>query len=674
MTDQSPFTMSIDMGALEALGIKLYSNAAAVLTELVANAYDADATLVQIEWNISESSVVVVDNGSGMTQQELNDRFLVTGYQKRRVEGTHSKLWNRPFMGRKGIGKLSVFSIADEVFVYTTKVGESTGCRIVVDDLKQRISSGLPYHPEPVEAPEEYSFAGEAARSGTAIVLNRLTSKRVSLTASALRKRLARRFDVLDQTPSEEGGFKIEIDGERLTFEDRQDLKRLEFLWEFGEQRLPDHALPAGVNKYVLDDCTVEGRDDWQVRGWIGTARTPSDLADQDGVGSLKNIIVLARKRPIHEGIIDKLDFSRVFGNYVTGQIEADYLDSDNPDEDDIATSDRQRLIEDDPRVEGLHKFLREAFKTASDQWNAERPKRKSKDAFEEFPELETWRDSLPGWQQEPATKMISTIAALTLDQANERTYRASLYRSGVLAFARIGLREKSDELDRLSTLDAEHLLQLFGAQEEYEASLWADILRGRVEAIQKLDNLADDNELERVVQEHVYKNLWLLDPSWERATEDTYMEQRLNNIAPDVFPLDDRGDEITGRIDIRYRTAAGTHVIVELKRYGKSCTIDELIAQGQKYYGGVASVLEQQDSSDEPIEVVFVLGQAPRVNRSHKYNDREYITRRLDEINGRYVLYRQLVRNARNQYKDYLDATLRAYELERLLEALEAE
>ena len=196
--------------------------------------------------------------------------------------------------------------------------------------------------------------------------------------------------------------------------------------------------------------------------------------------GSLKNIMVLARKRPIHEGIIDKLDFSRVFGSYVTGQIEADFLDVD--EEADIATSDRQRLIEDDPRVEELHVFLREAFKTASDKWNAERPKRKSKDAFKEFPALETWRDALPDWQQDPATKMISTIAALTLDQRRERESRASLYRSGVLAFARIGLREKSDELDQLSTLDAEHLLQLFGAQSDYEASLWADILRGRVE------------------------------------------------------------------------------------------------------------------------------------------------------------------------------------------------
>ena len=34
------------------------------------------------------------------------------------------------------------------------------------------------------------------------------------------------------------------------------------------------------------------------------------ELADDEDAGSLKNIIVLARKRPIQEGIIEKLDFS----------------------------------------------------------------------------------------------------------------------------------------------------------------------------------------------------------------------------------------------------------------------------------------------------------------------------------------------------------------------------
>ncbi|MDE0136608.1 MAG: ATP-binding protein [Acidimicrobiaceae bacterium] len=676
MTEQSPFTMTIDMGALEALGIKLYSNAAAVLTELVANAYDADATLVQIEWNIDESRVVVSDNGNGMTQQELNDRFLVTGYQKRRVEGTHSKQWKRPFMGRKGIGKLSVFSIADEVFVYTTKNAESTGCRIVVDDLKERISSGFRYHPDPVEVPEQYACSGETTGSGTVIILNRLTSKRVSLTASALRKRLARRFDVLDQRPPEQGGFRIEIDGQRLTFEDRQELKRLEFLWEFCEQRLPDHALPAGVKRYVLDECTVEGNEDWLVRGWIGTARTPSDLADRDGVGSLKNIIVLARKRPIHEGIIDKLDFSRVFGNYVTGQIEADYLDSDDPEDDDIATSDRQRLIEDDPRVEGLYKFLRDAFKKASSQWNEERPKRKVHEAFEEFPLLKEWRDSLSPWQQATATRMISAIEALPMDPENERPRRASLYRHGVLAFARIGVRESIDELDKLAAVDAEALLRLLGAQGEYEASLWMDILRGRIESIRQLEQLIDGNELEKAVQQHLFENLYLLDPAWERTTEDADMERDLRAIDPDILATDAEGNEVRGRLDICYRKAAGSsHVIVELKRSKRSPTVEELKEQGQKYYNGLKSILDQQNRVEEKVDVVFVLGSAPRVVNIHTFSDDlNYIENEFRSFNGRFVLYKELIANARDQYRAYLEKSDEANRLEKLLLSLDSE
>lgn len=576
-------------------------------------------------------------------------------------------------MGRKGIGKLSVFSIADEVFVYTTKEGESTGCRIAVDDLKERITAREDYHPERIEVPEEYAFSAEARDSGTVIVLNRLTSKRVSLTASALRKRLARRFDVLGQTPAEEGGFSIEVDGEQLTFEDRQELKRLEFLWEFGEQRLPNHALPTGVKRYVLDEYRVAGRDDWPVRGWIGTARTPSDLADDGEGGSLKNIIVLARKRPIHEGIIDKLDFSRVFGNYVTGQIEADYLDSDNPDEDDIATSDRQRLIEDDPRVEGLHRFLREAFKAASDQWNAERPKRKAQDAFEAFPLLRDWRDRLSPWQQSAATKMISTIAALPMEERDERANRASLYKSGVLAFARIGLRESADELDRLSEIDTAQLLHFLGELGAYESSLWTDILRGRVEGIRKLEQQVDQNVYEKEVRDFLFDNLWLLDPAWERATGSETMEEDLKHIEPGILALDRDESEIKGRMDIRYRTISGSHIIVELKRPDRSLALSDLLEQGGKYFSALKSILRKQDKLNEGIQVFFVLGDDPQVKTEHSFaSDAEYIANQLLPIGGRIMKYEALIASARLQYSEYLSASRTASDLEGLLASLD--
>ena len=82
--------------------------------------------------------------------------------------------------------------------------------------------------------PDEY------ASQGTTLVLDDLKSKRADLTAGALRKRLARRFDVLDQTPRGKGGFYIEINGKRITYADRQELKKLEFIWEFGGQTLPE--------------------------------------------------------------------------------------------------------------------------------------------------------------------------------------------------------------------------------------------------------------------------------------------------------------------------------------------------------------------------------------------------------------------------------------------------
>lgn len=138
-------------------------------------------------------------------------------------------------------------------------------------------------------------------------------------------------------------------------------MKKLEFIWEFGVRTLDDSVLPAGIGRFVLENNVVDAAKGWKVSGWIGTAKRPTDLTEDEDAGSLKNIIVLARKRPIQEGIIEKLDFSRLFGNYVTGQIEADFLDLDGEYED-IATSDRQRLIEDDPRVSELQRFLRERF------------------------------------------------------------------------------------------------------------------------------------------------------------------------------------------------------------------------------------------------------------------------------------------------------------------------
>jgi hypothetical protein len=601
-----------------------------------------------------------------MTVTQINERFLKVGYKKRAAEGSASKGWKRPFMGRKGIGKLSVFSIAKTVSVYTTTGnGESNGLKIDVDALEKAITAKQPYNPDDIEVPPEY------AHKGTFIVLDDLKSKRAALTASALKKRLARRFDVLDDTAEDKGGFFIEVNGKPITFADRQELKKLEFIWEFGEKTIPDHALPKDVTRYVIDKNVIDADKKWVVKGWIGTARRPTDLTNDKDAGSLKNIIVLARKRPIQEGIVEKLDFSRIFGNYVTGQIEADFLDLDG-DYEDIATSDRQRLLEDDERVVQLQKFLRDVFVRAADTWSKERPKKEAKDALERYPKLREWVNRLPPYQQGPAETMIGTIASVELEEGAEES-RIDLFRSGILAFERIGLRQVADDLEKLGTVTATDLLPLLGRQDEYESALWVDILRTRVEAIGQFRNLTHDDEKEKVLQEHLFNHLWLIDPAWERATIGARMEENLREVAPGLFAENASGKEIKGRLDIHYATAAGKHVIIELKRYSVNLDVDKLAEQGLKYYTALKSILDKQNRGHEPIEIVFVLGKKPKAANAGALSADDYIRNQFENINGRYTLYDELIENANRQYEDYLEASDKASELDDLLENLSA-
>lgn len=82
------YTMSLDLNVLNHLGLNLYSNTPAVLSEVVANSYDADALEVKIDISQESDKIVIIDDGNGMTLQEINEKFLRVGYQKRESGGS----------------------------------------------------------------------------------------------------------------------------------------------------------------------------------------------------------------------------------------------------------------------------------------------------------------------------------------------------------------------------------------------------------------------------------------------------------------------------------------------------------------------------------------------------------------------------------------------------------
>ena len=71
---ESPYHMTLSLNLLNHLGINLYSNVPAVLSETVANAWDADAESVDIVIDKQAGSIVIMDDGHGMDLADINGR------------------------------------------------------------------------------------------------------------------------------------------------------------------------------------------------------------------------------------------------------------------------------------------------------------------------------------------------------------------------------------------------------------------------------------------------------------------------------------------------------------------------------------------------------------------------------------------------------------------------
>lgn len=104
-----------DKSHLTTIGERLYSQSLDLLRELVANAYDADATIVKL--SVTDNSIEVSDNGSGMDREGLG-QYLTIGSDYKRVNPVSEK-YTRVRIGEFGIGKFATLSICDRFEIYS---------------------------------------------------------------------------------------------------------------------------------------------------------------------------------------------------------------------------------------------------------------------------------------------------------------------------------------------------------------------------------------------------------------------------------------------------------------------------------------------------------------------------------------------------------------------------
>jgi hypothetical protein len=553
---------------------------------------------------------------------------------------------------------LALFSIADEIEIHThADKKEQHAFRMKTSEVRKAIAAGKTYYPKPID------FAGPP--KGTRIVLSRLKKKRTATSVPALRKRIARRFSVIGFKGANGDHFAVQINGKPVGPDDREDLRALEFLWEFGNAKLPASEYPNVLKRFVLPDQVDHLHPEWKISGWLGAAEGPKKLK-HDEAGSLNGIVVFARGRLIQENILDKLTYNRILVSYLTGQVEADFLDLKG--EDDIATSDRQRLIEDDERYLALTEFLKRTLISIQDSWTDLRNEARGKQAISEIPVLAEWIDGLPASQRKNARALLGLIRGIEIEYGHEEE-RKQLYRSGMLAFERLRLREEGALLASGPQLTAALLLPLLSDLSVLEGSLYREIVKVRLEVIKDFENLVDANEKEKVLQRHLFKNLWLLDPGWERAAGSERIEKILKKDYA-AFSPNLTEQESKGRVDIRYLTNGGEHIIVELKRAKRKLSVYELGKQGNKYRTALIKCLGAQDVHNPHISIVFVIGTP--LSEEADPDGRAVIEETLNAISGRVTHYEALIEGARASYGDFLKESAKADRIDKILQKLE--
>jgi hypothetical protein len=369
-SDDDPFTFAISLSVLNHLGRNLYRSFITVLGEAISNSWDANSNNVWITIDRENDSFFIKDDGDGMDKTDFQKKFLKIGYSKR-TEGEKNPETGRPYIGRKGIGKLALLSCAEKVSVISkVEGGEYVGGVIDNSGLDDAIKDDL--------EPNEYilgtapltPFKKETIdhEKGTIIYFEGI-KEGIRNRTDYLRKVIALyfRFSLVDSS------FNIFLNGEPITLDNLEYLaEKTEFLWVINN--LEDPYVDEKLTSLLKPIKNIEMKE--TIEGFIASVEKPGNrkIPSTDEKVTI-DLFVNGRLR--ETDLLKHIPTERVVESYLYGQIHVDDLD----DEKDRFTSSREGVVAEDPKFKAFLEDLKEKLHPIFDDWDKWRhEKRKTGD------------------------------------------------------------------------------------------------------------------------------------------------------------------------------------------------------------------------------------------------------------------------------------------------------
>ncbi|MBL1080001.1 ATP-binding protein [Nocardia sp. 2] len=506
--DDHKYTMRISRLAIDKLGIRLYDRVSAVLAELIANSYDADATEVEVSlpWGVTLAGtvraadetpheIIVSDNGHGMTAEEVNRHYLMVGSDRRVRTGTDlSRERGRPVMGRKGIGKLAAFGICRTIEVITAGSGPGDRTPLgwpishLVLDLDDMLSdTERDYYPKAGALDGTFT-----AKRGTTVIMRNFFRKRVN-SGHELNRQLAARFGI------ERSDWRVEVRN------------------SIGNEAFTLSDLPIDVMEETrIDVARVPvrfGRQYLPLSGWIAYSKHPYRDEAMAGVRIYARGKIIAQTRDF--GISSGFTGEFKLRSYLVGAIHVDWLD----DEEDLVRSDRQDIMWNSPRGEALAQWGQALIREIGRLGEKSIRRR----VWEEFVERsrihETLESIAPGDRLfrdsvlDAARILVSNKDRASMD---DPAHVENMLRLALSLGPQRSLLETLKEIAEDADPELDVVVALFERARVAEIYSLGQIASERVAVVDRLRSLIDDRRsLERPFQELIESAPWLLAPEW---------------------------------------------------------------------------------------------------------------------------------------------------------------
>lgn len=352
------FTFNISLSVLNHLGRNLYRNIITVIGEAISNSWDADAHNIWITINRENSHMAIEDDGDGMSSEDFQEKFLKIGYSKRK-NGNYRSALNRPFIGRKGIGKLALLSCAQKIHIVSKKAGEDVVGGVIDNSaLDKAITEDLNSQDYMLETLSDDMINDmKNKEKGTCIVFETLNNG-IFNTIDYIKKAIALyfRFSLIDDQ------FNIYVNEELINEKMLSDLAdNTQFLWKINDIEDPF------LNKIKLESDAKKVNSAMSIKGYIASVKKPSDLKIR-GTQEKVTIDLFVNGRLREKDILRHVPTARIVESYVYGQIH--YDDLDKGDTKDIFTSSREGVISDEPAFKDFMEEFEKIFKIIIDDWD----------------------------------------------------------------------------------------------------------------------------------------------------------------------------------------------------------------------------------------------------------------------------------------------------------------